>query len=180
LSLTDSLSSSEEQPHLLQLQPDNKVDDYYDRINANSKNRTGSPLLYQPWYQQVQQRSRAQWTAWNGPCPVWLTISIEVSSSISNKQRDNRSCNNQSSAGSSTKPSNSTIESQWQPKMVNKHADTIREHKTTVSYITTVYAAHFLKPITCQSFENVDVLGLLLCNNDNIRLSCVADGNYIE
>jgi hypothetical protein len=59
LALTDSLSSSEEQPHLLQLQPDNKVDDYYDSINANSKNRTGSPLLYQPWYQQVQQRSRA-------------------------------------------------------------------------------------------------------------------------
>jgi hypothetical protein len=60
LALTDSLSSSEEQPHLLQLQPDNKVDDYYDSINANSKNRTGSPLLYQPWYHQVQQRSRAQ------------------------------------------------------------------------------------------------------------------------
>jgi hypothetical protein len=36
------------------------VEDYYDSINDNSKNRTGSPLLYQPWYQQVQQRSRAQ------------------------------------------------------------------------------------------------------------------------
>jgi hypothetical protein len=57
LALRKSLSSSEEQPHLQQ--PDYKMDDYYDSINANSKNRTGSPLLYQPWYQQVQQRSRA-------------------------------------------------------------------------------------------------------------------------
>jgi hypothetical protein len=52
LALRDSLSSSEEQPHLQQ--PDYKMDDYYDSINANSKNR-GSPLMYQ----QVQQRSRA-------------------------------------------------------------------------------------------------------------------------
>jgi hypothetical protein len=28
------------------------MDDYYDSINANSKNRTGSPVLYQ----QVQQQ----------------------------------------------------------------------------------------------------------------------------
>jgi hypothetical protein len=61
--------------------------------------------------------------------------------------------------------------------MVNKHANTVRELKTTVSYIR--YVAHFLKPITCHSFENVDVPDLLLRNNDNIRLSCVADGNYI-
>jgi hypothetical protein len=105
LALTDSLSSSEEQqPHLQQqLQPDNnKVGDYYDSINANSKNR-GSPLLYQ----QVQQQQQSPVDSLERSLP---SVAYHFHRRVvvnQQQQRDNRSYNSQSSAGSSTTPSNS-------------------------------------------------------------------------
>jgi hypothetical protein len=104
--LTDSLSSSEDQQHLhlqhQQLQPDNhKVDDYYDSINANSKNR-GSPL-----YQVQQQQPHSPVDSLERSLP---SVAYHYHRRVvvnQQQQRDNRSYNSQSSAGSSTTPSNS-------------------------------------------------------------------------
>ncbi|XP_057380498.1 uncharacterized protein LOC130702900 [Daphnia carinata] len=100
LALTDSLSSSEDQQQQQQQHSDHhKVEDYYDSINANNKNR-GSPMY------QVQQHHSPVDSLERSLPSVGIPYNYQRRVAVT-QQRDNRSYNSQSSAGSSTTPSNS-------------------------------------------------------------------------
>ncbi|KAI9554776.1 hypothetical protein GHT06_020053 [Daphnia sinensis] len=101
LALTDSLSSSEDQQQQQQQHHSDhhKVDDYYDSINANNKNR-GSPMY------QVQQHHSPVDSLERSLPSVGIPYNYQRRVAVT-QQRDNRSYNSQSSAGSSTTPSNS-------------------------------------------------------------------------
>ena len=84
--------------------------DYYDSINANSKNR-GSPM-----YQVQQQQPHSPVDSLERSLPsVAYHYHRRVVVNQQQQQRDNRSYNSQSSAGSSTTPSNSLSYHPWVP-----------------------------------------------------------------